>query len=287
MRVFTPSPNSVPSGSTSAARPLCLRMMLDEHQEQVSRFLGAHVGRKALLDARLLDAAEGRVGQHHVHPLGGAVVAQRAGQGVVVADVAGHLDAVQHQVGDAQHVRQLLLLHAQDAGLQLRLLLGVAHLLAQVLDGADQKAAGAGGRVQHLFTQLRVHHVDHELGDGARCVELARVAGALQVAQDLFVQVVELVALALAVEVDGAQLVDHLPQQLAALHVVVGVFEHAAHHKAARVALWVGRQVLERGEELCCSTKVQQRVAGDAFGVGRPAAPAQGLGNGALCSCRG
>jgi hypothetical protein len=27
---------------------------------------------------------------------------------------------------------------------------GVLHLLAQVLDGADQEAAGAGGRVEHL-----------------------------------------------------------------------------------------------------------------------------------------
>jgi hypothetical protein len=61
-----------------------LEDVLDEHQEQVGRFLGAHVGRKALLDARLFDAAEGRVGQHHVHAVGRRVVAQRAGQGVVV-----------------------------------------------------------------------------------------------------------------------------------------------------------------------------------------------------------
>jgi hypothetical protein len=59
----------------------------------------------------------------------------------------------------------------------------VFHLLAQVFDGADQEAAGAGGRVEHLFAQLRVDHVHHELGDGARGVELARVAGALQVAR--------------------------------------------------------------------------------------------------------
>jgi hypothetical protein len=114
--------------------------------------------------------------------------------------------------------------------------LGVLHLLAQVFDGADQEAAGAGGGVQHFFAELGVDHVHHELGDGARRVELARVAGALQVFEDLFVEVVELVALALAVEVDGVELVDDLAQQVAALHVVVGVFEHAAHHIAARVA---------------------------------------------------
>jgi hypothetical protein len=120
---------------------------------------------------------------------------------------------------------------------------------------------------------LRVDHVHHELGDGARRVELARVAGALQVLEDLFVEVVELVALALAVEVDRVELVDHLAQQLAALHVVVGVFEHAAHHIAARVAHRVGRQVLERGEQLVVD-EVLQLVAGHAFGVGGPVAPA-------------
>ena len=112
-------------------------------------------------------------------------------------------------------------------------------------------------------------------------VELARVAGALQVFQDFFVEVVELVALGLAVEVDGVQLVDHLAQQVAAFHVVVGVFKHAAHHIAARVAHGVGAEAFEGGEELVVH-KVEQRVAGDALGVGRPIAPAHGFGDGAL-----
>jgi hypothetical protein len=99
------------------------------------------------------------------------------------------------QVGDAQHVGQLLFLDAAMLACSTASWLGVLHLLAQVLDGADQEAAGAGGRVQHLFAQLGVDHVHHELGDGARGVELARVAGALQVFEDFFVQVVELVAL--------------------------------------------------------------------------------------------
>lgn len=123
-------------------------------------------------------------------------------------------------------------------------------------------------------------HIDHELGNGAGGVELAGVARALQVAQYLFVQVVELVALGLAVEVDSAQLVDNLAQQLAAFHVVVGVFEHAAHHVAARVALGVGAQVFQRGQQFGVH-KLQQRIAGDAFGIGGPVAPAQGFGDGA------
>ena len=257
-----------------------LQDVLDQHQKEIGRLLGAHIGRKARLDARLLDAAEGRIGEHHIHALSRRVVAQRPGQRVVVADIARHLDAVEHQVGHAQQVRQLLLLHAQDAGLQQRLLLGVAHLLAQVLDGAHQKAARASGGVEHALTQLRVDHVHHELRDGARRVELARVAGALQVAQDLLVQIVELVTVSLAVEVDAGELVDHLPQQLPALHEVVGVLEHAAHHPAARVAHRVGREVLQLREELVVH-EVEQRVAGDALGVSGPVPPAQVLGDGA------
>jgi hypothetical protein len=125
--------------------------VLDEHQKQVGRFFGAHVGGVALFDAGLFHAAKGRVGEHHVHAVGLGVVAQGAHQGVVVADVAGHLDAVQQQVGDAQHVRHLLFLDAANAVLQHGFLLGVVHLFAQVLDGADEEAAGAGGGVEHHF----------------------------------------------------------------------------------------------------------------------------------------
>ena len=258
-----------------------LQDVFDEHQKQVGRFFGANVCRKALFNARLFHAAKGRVGQDHVHPVGGGVVAQGAGQGVIVPDGAGHLNAMQHEVGHAQHVRQLLLFHAVDAGLQRGILLGRVHLFAQVFNGAHQKAAGAGGRVQQGFAPLGVGLVHHELGDGAGGVELARVACALQVAQNFFVQVVELVALGLAVEVHPGQLVDDLAQQVAAFHVVEGVLKHAAHHKAARVAHGVGRQVFEGDEQLGVH-KVEQVVAGDALGVGGPVAPAHGLGQRAL-----
>ena len=44
--------------------------MLDEHEEEVGGFLGADVGGEVGLDAGFLGAAEGRVGEHHVHPVG-------------------------------------------------------------------------------------------------------------------------------------------------------------------------------------------------------------------------
>ena len=71
---------------------------------------------------------------------------------------------------------------------------GLDVVLADVLDGAGEKAAGAAGGVEDVFAQLRVDALDHELGDGARGVVLAGVAGALEVAQDLLVDVAEQVA---------------------------------------------------------------------------------------------
>ena len=47
-----------------------------------------------------------------------------------------------------------------------------------------------------------------------------------------------------SVEVDGVELIDDLAQQVAAFHVVVGVFKYAAHYIAARVALGVAAQSL-------------------------------------------
>ena len=57
-----------------------------------------------------------------------------------------------------------------------------------------EEAAGAAGGVEDRLAEPRVDLLDHELGDGAGRVELARVAGALQVAEDLLVDVAEQVA---------------------------------------------------------------------------------------------
>jgi hypothetical protein len=65
-------------------------------------------------------------------------------------------------------------------------------------------------------------HIDHELRDGAGRVVFSGVAGALQVAQELLVNVAERVAVVGLVEVDVlVDLVDDLSQQGAGLRVVV------------------------------------------------------------------
>lgn len=77
----------------------------EEHEEEVGGFAGAELGGVVGLDAVLLHAAEGRVGDDDVHSLLWAPVAQGPGEGVVVADVGGDVDAVQEEIGHAQDVR--------------------------------------------------------------------------------------------------------------------------------------------------------------------------------------
>ena len=143
-------------------------------------------------------------------------------------------------------------------------------------DGAGEEPAGSAGRIEQDFARPRVDPVRHEGGHGARRVILAGVAGALQVVEDLLVDVAEMLTVGEVVEVDLLNRVDDLPHQLAGLHVIVGVLEHAAHHRArttfraADVEVFQGRKQVRVDE-------VEQRVAGDAFGVGRPVPPAPAL----------
>ena len=144
-----------------------------------------------------------------------------------------------------------------------------------MLDGAGEEAAGAAGRVEDRLAELGVDHVDHELGDGARRVELAGVAGALQVLEDLLVDVAEEVAVVGAVEVDLVDLVDHLPD--AGCRSSCSCRHPRTPTRTTRPRPLVPAfsvQLLEGREQLVVD-EVEQLVAGDAFGVGGPVAPAQ------------
>ncbi len=128
-----------------------LQQVHDQHEEEVGGFAGAEGGGEVVLDAVFFHAAEGRVGDDDVDAVARAVVAQRAGEGVVVADVGRHVQPVQDHVGGAQQVRQRLLLDAVDALLEQLLVLDRLHLLlAHVFDGAGEEAAGAAGGVEDL-----------------------------------------------------------------------------------------------------------------------------------------
>ena len=81
----------------------------------------------------------------------------------------------------------------------------------------------AGSRM--VSAEARIDLLDDELGDGARRVELAGIAGGLEVLEQLLVDVAEHVAIVGGVEVDAVDLVDDLPHERAVLHVVVGILE--------------------------------------------------------------
>ena len=135
----------------------------DEGQEQVCGFLGPKMLRKVALNAVLLLAAKGRVGQHDVHPVLPLPTDIGPGQGVVVAHEARVLNVVQQHIGHAQHMRQLFLLHHTQGGLQGRLILGSLDIaLAHVAQSAGQKSARTAGRVEQGFAGARVDEIDHE-----------------------------------------------------------------------------------------------------------------------------
>jgi hypothetical protein len=141
-----------------------------------------------------------------------------------------------------------------------------------------QEAAGAAGGIEQDFAGARVDPVHHEGGDGARGVILARIAGRLQVIQDLLVDVAEVLALGQIVEIDGVDLVHDLPHELAGLHVVVCVLENVFDHAAAVARLGRGGEILQRLEQLAID-EGEQLLAGCAFRVRRPDAPLVLLGD--------
>ncbi len=86
---------------------------------------------------------------------------------------------------------------------------------------------------QDLLPELRVDHLDCELGGGTACRTSPALPAPWRSFEDLFVDVAEQVPGRRLVEVDvGVELVDHLAEQGAVLHVVEGVLEHAAQERA-------------------------------------------------------
>jgi len=62
---------------------------------------------------------------------------------------------------------------------------------------------------------MRVNTVHHEGGDGAWRVIFASVARRLQIVENLFVYVAEMLALGQIIEINGTNLVHYLPHELA------------------------------------------------------------------------
>ena len=99
-----------------------------------------------VLDLRLLAAAVGRIHEDHVKAVVVGVVQHVLQQGVVVID-PGHVQPVQQQVRDAEHIRELLFLDAVDGGAVLLRVRRALDLRLQLLEPAGDEAAGAAGKV--------------------------------------------------------------------------------------------------------------------------------------------
>ena len=143
----------------------------------------------------------------------------------------------------------------------------------------------AGSRID--FAEPGVDDFDHEADDGARRVELAGVAGGVaHLAEHGLVEMAEGVDLVAAGEVDVADLVDHVAQQVAVDHPVDRASEHGGDD-VAPVAAVGALQAAQVGEQPGAFLAVgpdgffvvdegDQLVAGDAVLLRRPVAPAVG-----------
>ena len=119
-------------------------------------------------------------------------------------------DAVQEQVhaGDGRGGEVLLL--AEELAPERAV---VAVVLLDVVDGLQQHAAGAAGRVVDGLALLGVEDVDHQPHDGARGVELAGllVGGVGELLDQVFVGLAEDVGLrGLVAEADAREVLDQV-----------------------------------------------------------------------------
>ena len=244
----------------------------DQDEEEIGGLAGLVGCGEVRLDPVLLHAAERRIRHDHVHPVPGRVVLQRAGEGVVPADLDRDIDAVEHHVRDAEQVRHLFLLNAVDRTLEELFVLGGLHGFADILDGTCQEPAGTAGRVEDRLAELRVHLVHHELGHCPGGIKFPGIARALEIFQDFLVDLPEQVPVLGLVEIDLVDLVCHLTDQGPVLHVVVRVLEDPAQQDPGAVRSRFRRQFLQRREQVGID-ELQERVARDPFGICRPVPP--------------
>ena len=188
---------------------------------------------------------------------------------------------MQQHVGHAQHVGELLLLDAED-GLGILLpVLGRLHLLVEGIQPAGDETARTTGEVGHLLPHLGLDDFGHEIGQGAGRVELTCRACALHLLEDGLINLAEGVAFLVVAKVELVDDVDHLTEQHAVLHVLVGILEGGAHDGAAHGCLRRHLQILQ-GREQGVVDEIEQGIGRQSFAcavVLSPGAPAAVLGD--------
>ena len=110
--------------------------------------------------------------------------------------------------------------------------------------------------IENHFAELGIDHFDHEADDGTRSIKLTGIAGGVaHLLEHGFVEMAEGVDLVAAGEMDVADFVDHVAEQIAVDHPVDGAFENRGDDVApvAAVGALQAAQVGEETGALCPS----------------------------------
>jgi hypothetical protein len=155
---------------------LAVELAHDELKEEERRLGRLPVLGEVTLDALLLLAAEGRIGEDDVDTILLADLGELVAESVARVDLGG-IQAVQQQVHLAEQVgKRLRLVAGERSFLQHPPVGDRLNLGGEVIERFDEEAAGAGRGIEHGLAQAGIGHRDHEPHDRPRRVELSRVA---------------------------------------------------------------------------------------------------------------
>jgi hypothetical protein len=149
----------------------------------------------------------------------------------------------------------------------------------------DEKAAGAASRVEDHFAESGIHHFNDKADNGARRIELAGIAGGVaHFLQHGLVKMAESMYLFATGEVDVADFVDHVAQQITVDHPVDRAFEHRGDNiapvtavgalQAAKIGEQAGAFLAVKSDCFFIVHKGYQFIACDSVGFRRPVTPA-------------
>lgn len=136
-------------GQDDSRAAIRLEAVEDDAHEEVGRLAVCEVVGEVAHDVFLLAAAVRRIHEDLVELVALCVVEHIVKQAVAVVDV-GVVDAVQQEVRDGEHVRELLLLDAVDGVVPECLVVRRLDLLLELAQPADEEAAGAAGKVSKV-----------------------------------------------------------------------------------------------------------------------------------------
>ncbi len=262
-------------GYDDAAASTVFQLAHDELEEEPGGLGGAGVRREIGEHRLLLLTAKGRIGEYNVHLFTAGNLGDRPGEGVAT-DHVGLADPVEHQVHHAEQVGHRLLLDPVQVVAQIPELLGRLEGGMQLVQGFDQEATGAAGGVEDHLTELGGDLLDHESDHRTRCVELTGVSGGVtHLPQHGLVEERHGVHVVGGGEVDLVDLVDHVAQEIARQHPVMGLLEDGGEHVPGIVASSTG-EVPEIREKFVVD-ELHQVLACLPVGIRSPVTPAVGL----------